>query len=95
MTVRGFLPSNKISLPSTWQVGARLKPSYGLGNVDMDGCGCMHKPEHSKFVYAQLFVMPLVFVILVIHKNNYGLDTTTQIVALLALTVSLLDCFLY
>ena len=55
----------------------------------------MHKPEHSKFVYAQLFVMPLVFVILVIHKNNYGLDTTTQILALLALTVSLLDCFLY
>jgi len=95
MTVRGFLPSNKISLPSTGQVGARLKPSYGVGNVDMDGCGCMHKPEHSKFVYAQLFVMPLVFVILVIHKNNYGLDTTTQIVALLALTVSLLDCFLY
>ena len=95
MTVRGFLPSNKISLPSTGQVGARLKPSYGVGNVNMDGCGCMHKPEHSKFVYAQLFVMPLVFVILVIHKNNYGLDTTTQIVALLALTVSLLDCFLY
>ena len=95
MTVRGFLPSNKISLPSTGQVGARLKPSYGVGKVGMDGCGCMHKPEHSKFVYAQLFVMPLVFVILVIHKNNYGLDTTTQIVALLALTVSLLDCFLY
>ena len=95
MTVRGFLPSNKISLPGTGQVGARLKPSYGVGKVGMDGCGCMHKPEHSKFVYAQLFVMPLVFVILVIHKNNYGLDTTTQIVALLALTVSLLDCFLY
>ena len=95
MTVRGFLPSNKISIPSTGQVGARLKPSYGVGKVGMDGCGCMHKPEHSKFVYAQLFVMPLVFVILVIHKNNYGLDTTTQIVALLALTVSLLDCFLY
>jgi len=97
MTVHGFLPSSKISLPGTAKVGARLKGAdlVSKQSVGVEGCGCLSKPQHSKFVYAQLFVMPLVFVILVIHKNNYGLDTTTQIVALLALTVSLLDCFLY
>jgi len=97
MTVHGFLPSSKISLPGTAKVGARLKGAdlVSKQSVGVEGCGCLSKPQHSKFVYAQLFVMPLVFVILVIHKNNYGLDTTTQIVALMALTVALLDCFLY
>lgn len=98
LNVSGFVSVRPL-VPNTQKTGARIVSHNVFPGITqgqgLQACGCLHHPRHSKFIYGQLFVMPLVFLALVLQKHSYGLDTTTQIVALLALSVAIIDCVLY
>jgi len=96
LNVSGFVTVRPLAPVNGYNVGARIvHGALGGTGQSLAACGCMSHPRHSKFIYGQLFAMPLVFLALVLQKKSYGLDTTTQIVGLLALAVALIDCVLY
>ena len=96
LNVSGFVTVRPLAPANGYNVGARIvHGNLGGTGQSLEACGCMTHPRHSKFIYGQLFAMPLVFLALVLQKKSYGLDTTTQIVGLLALAVALIDCVLY
>lgn len=95
LNVSGFVPVRAQLPTGALNVGARLVVASSTGNQGMTACGCMHHPRHSKFVYGQLFAMPLIFLALAVQKQSYGLDTTTQLVVLMAVAVALIDLVLY
>ena len=96
LNVSGFVTVRPLAPVNGYNVGARIvHGALGGTGQSLAACGCMSHPRHSKFIYGQLFAMPLFFLALVLQKKSYGLDTTTQIVGLLALAVALIDCVLY
>jgi len=99
LNVSGFVTVRPLAPANGYNVGARIVHGNlgdnGKAGQSLAECGCMSHPRHSKFIYGQLFAMPLVFLALVLQKKSYGLDTTTQIVGLLALAVALIDVVLY
>lgn len=91
MNVGGFVKEQT-------RIGARIvvPASVADGQVDFTHmCTCLNRPVHSKFIYAQLFTLPLVLLALCIHGRNYGIDSQTQVVLVTSMAVVLIDCFLY
>ena len=95
LNVSGFVPVRAQLPKGKLTVGARMVVGAQGGDKDLTACGCMTQPHHSKFVYGQLFAMPLIFLALAVQKQSYGIDTTSQIVFLMVVSVALIDLVLY
>jgi len=63
--------------------------------VTLEVCDYITTTVHSKYVYGQFLTMPLVLIVLSMHRHNYSMDTHTQIVFIAAWCIVLVDLFLY
>ena len=96
MSIRGFVTE-------PWQTDGRIMTytrslevnKDSIDDVTLEVCEYITTPVHSKYVYGQFLTMPLVLIVLSMHRHNYSMDTHTQIVFVAAWCIVLVDLFLY